>query len=121
MPALPRNAVQFSAWKEAVRNKVVAASGRSREAFLWMLDVEDVSITYESLAEAGRASESLDDKLRAAITDVCAGALGNELNRAAEEEKVKFRRPLAWRQMLRLIYVYFQTKQSLNQVYALQT
>ena len=54
VPALPRNAAQFSAWKEAVRNKVVAASGRSREAFLWMLDVEDVSITYERLA--GRAS-----------------------------------------------------------------
>ena len=88
MPALPKNAAQFSAWKEAVRNKVVAASGRSREAFLWMLDVEDVCITYES-------------------------ELGKELNRAAEEEKVKFRRPLAGRQMLRLVYVYFQTKQSM--------
>ena len=83
-----------------------------------MLDV-DVSITYETLADAGRGSQSLDDKLRAAITDVCAGELGKDLNRAAEEEKAKFRRPLAGRQMLRLIYVYFQTKQSLNQVYGL--
>ena len=119
VPALPKNAAQFSAWKEAVRNKVVAASGRSREAFLWMLDVEEVSVSYEKLAESGSKNESLDDKLRAAITDVCAGELGKELNRAAEEEKVKFRRPLAGRQMLRLIYVYFQTKQSLNQVYGL--
>ena len=29
---------------------------------------------------------------------------------------MKFRRPLAGRQRLRLIYVYFQTKQSLNRV-----
>ena len=85
MPALPMNAAQFSAWKGAVRNKVVAASGRSREAFLWMLDVEDISITYESLAEAGRESQSLDDKRRAAITDVCARELGKEPNRDAEE------------------------------------
>ena len=48
VPALPKNAAQFSAWKEAVRNKVVAASGRSREAFLWMLDVEEVSVSYET-------------------------------------------------------------------------
>jgi len=119
VPALPKNAAQFSAWKEAVRNKVVAASGRSREAFLWMLDVEEVTVSYEKLAEPGSKNVSLDDKLRAAITDVCAGELGKELNRAAEDEKVKFRRPLAGRQMLRLIYVYFQTKQSLNQVYGL--
>ena len=59
-----------------------------------------MSITYESLAEAGCKSESLDDKLRSAITDVCAGELGQELSRAAEEEKVKFRRPLAGREML---------------------
>ena len=103
--ALPKNAAQFSAWEEAVRNKVVAASGRSREAFLWMLDVEEVTVSYEELAESGSKNESLDDKLRAAITDVCAGELGKELNRAAKEVKVKFRRPLAGRQMLRLIYV----------------
>ena len=84
-----------------------------------MLDVEEVAITYETLAKAGRESQSLDDELRAAITDLCAGELGKELNRPAEEEEVKFRRPLAGRQMLRLIYVYFQTKQSLNQVYGL--
>ena len=72
MPSLPKNAAQFSAWKEAVGNKIVAASGRSREASRWMLDVEDVSITYETLAVARRASESLDHKLRAAITNVCA-------------------------------------------------
>ena len=116
MHALPKNAAQFFACKEAVRNKVAAASGRSREAFLWMLDVEDVAVKYEKLAEAGRKNESLDDKLRAAIRDVYAGELGKELSRAAEEEGVKFRRPLAGRQMLRLIYVDFQTKQSLNQV-----
>ena len=53
VPALPKNAAQFSAWKEAVRNKVVAASGRSREAFLWMLDVEEVTVSCEKLAESG--------------------------------------------------------------------
>ena len=52
---------------------MVAASGRSREAFLWMLDVEDVAVKYEKLVEAGRKNESLDDKLRAAIHDDCAG------------------------------------------------
>ena len=62
-----RHAAQFSAWKEAVRNKVVAAAGRSREAFLWMLDVEEVTVSYEKLAESGSKNESLDDKLRAAI------------------------------------------------------
>ena len=67
----------------------------------------------------GKKERVSDDKLRAAITDVCAGELGKELNRAAEEEKVKFRRPLAGSQMVRLIHVYFQTKQSLNQVYGL--
>ena len=53
VPALPKNAAPFSAWKEAVRNKVVAASERSREAFLWMLDVEEVTMSYEKLAEPG--------------------------------------------------------------------
>ena len=32
---------------------------------------------------------------------------------------MKFWRPLAGRQLLRLIYVFLQTKQSLNQVYGL--
>ena len=102
-----------------MRNKAVAASGRCREPCLWMLDVEDVAVKYEKLAEAGRKDKSLDDKLRVAITDVCAAELRKELNRAAEEERVKFRRPLAGRQMLRLIHVYFQPKQSLDQVYGL--
>ena len=76
-----------------------------------MLDVEEVTVSYEKLAESVSKNESLDDKLRAAITDVCAGELGKELNCAAEEEKVKYRRPLAGRQMLRLIYVYLQTNE----------
>ena len=59
VPALPKDAALASAWKEATRNKVVAASGRSREAFLWMLDVEDVAVTYEKLAEAGPRSGSI--------------------------------------------------------------
>jgi hypothetical protein len=66
--ALPKTAAQFLAWQNCVRDNVVSASGRSLKAYKWILEVEDPTKTYQQLALPGRRWETLDDKIRSALS-----------------------------------------------------
>jgi hypothetical protein len=98
---------------------VVSASGRSLKAYQWILEVEDPTKTYQQLALPGRRWETLDDKIRSALSAQLTGELGREVTRAQGAERVNHKRPLRGRQMLRLVYGFYETKQSLSQVFGL--
>ena len=107
------------AWQNCVRDNVVSASGRSLKAYQWILEVEDPTKTYQQLALPGRRWETLDDKIRSALSAQLTGELGREVTRAQGAERVNHKRPLRGRQMLRLVYGFYETKQSLSQVFSL--
>ena len=119
IPALPKTAAQFLAWQNCVRDNVVSASGRSLKAYQWILEVEDPSFSYDRLALPGSRWETLDDKIRSAVSAQLTGELGREVTRAQGAERVQHKRPLRGRQMLRLVYGFYETKQSLSQVFGL--
>ena len=82
IPALPKTAAQFLAWQNCVRDNVVSASGRSLKAYQWILEVEDPSISYDQLAFPGSRWETLDDKIRSAVSAQLTGELGREVTNA---------------------------------------
>jgi hypothetical protein len=102
-----------------VRDNVVSASGRGIKAYRWILEVEDASVQYQRLARPGHRWETLDDKIRSAVSSQLQGELGREVTRAQNAERLTRKRPLCGRQVLRIVYEFYETKQSLSQVYGL--
>ena len=74
---------QFDAWKIALRSEVVAASGRPRAAFDWIIETENPKTTFEELADCGEF-ESLDCKLAAALGKIAKGSIGRVLTNATK-------------------------------------
>ena len=117
LPALPTPA-QFKAWKNAVRSKVSSASKDPKEAFDWIMKVEDADATYEKLNDTPKKFETLDAKLTAALTELCKGELGRKVTLKTEEE-AKARRLIRGRQILWMIYEEFRINEeagSLNDI-----
>ena len=69
---------QFDAWKIALRFEVVAASGRPKSAFNWIIETENQKTTFEELADCGEF-ESLDCKLAVALGKIAKGSIGRVL------------------------------------------
>ena len=120
LPAFPKNASSLPSWREQVRNRVVAASARGTKAFRWICAVEDEAISFESLGKSGRHFASMDDKLRSALSDEPKSDLAKEILRASELQRQQFRKPLKGRQVLRIVYEYYQTNKNLTQAYGLR-
>ena len=74
---------QFDAWKIALRFEVVAASGRPKSAFNWIIETENPKTTFEEMADCGEF-ESLDCKLAAALGKIAKGSIGRVLTNAAK-------------------------------------
>ena len=71
----------FRAWRVALRDEVVAASGRGDAAFAWIQLVEHPDATSEALAVSGNKFQSIDLKLKAALAKIAHGDLGRQLRR----------------------------------------
>jgi hypothetical protein len=68
IPALP-SATQYRAWKIAVRNEVMAASGRGDELFAWICAPEGPKTTFAQFADSNGYG-SLDVKIASAIAKI---------------------------------------------------
>ena len=103
---------------------VVAGSGRSSAAFSWLMLVEDPATSFEDLGMPGECEdttwESLDDKIRSAVSKLYEGKLGKFLLRKSEEMRRGGMTLIRGRQILRLICQWFQTNNSMRQVYGLK-
>ena len=117
IPALPEMA-GFRAWRVALRDEVVAASGRGDAAFAWIQLVEHPDATSEALAVSGNKFQSIDLKLKAALAKIAHGDLGRQLTQATEDE-AKRGRPLKGRQALLLIYRYFEINEEAGVIYSI--
>ena len=93
---------QFVAWRQQVRNKVMAASGRGRGAFGWVMEIEDSRITMDELAEAGEF-ESLDVKLAAAVYTMACERISMVISTMTEAAAAKGMF-VSGRQLLRTVY-----------------
>jgi hypothetical protein len=112
--ALP-NTVQRRGWRTLVRDEVLAAFGRGKIAFDWIVEVEKPGATYATFANVGEF-ESLDGKLFAALTKVMTGELGRKVNQVKEtgtKAGVLFR----GRQVLWLVYDHYRMNDELGLIY----
>jgi hypothetical protein len=108
----------FRAWKVALRDEVVAASGRGDEAFAWIQRVERSDATMDNLAHSGRKFLSIDLKLKAGLAKVAHGELGRLLTQATEDEAKKGR-PLKGRQALWMVYRHFEINEEAGVIYSI--
>ena len=90
VPKFPKTAAGWVAWLNLARCNLVAASGRSQEAFEWFEVASETQITWELLGDTGSGWRcQVDDYLRAAITTVLEGEIGRHIISAQEEEQAK--------------------------------
>ena len=114
LQALP-NTVQFRGWRTLVRDEVLAASGRGKIAFEWIIEVEKPGATYAAMANVGDF-ESLDGKLSAALTKVMTGELGRKVNQV-KETGTKDGVLVRGRQVLWLVYDHYRINDELGLIY----
>ena len=78
---------QLRAYKNHVRQEVVAASGRGDDAFTWIQAVEKDEATFENLGKSGKGYETLDAKLASAMVKTCDGSnLARDITAKTEQE-----------------------------------
>jgi hypothetical protein len=123
LPKFPKSAAGFGSWQDNVIDRVVAPSGQSSDSFAWICQVEDTRVSFDYLGIPGeiygRSWESIDDKICAAMSENNEGELGKILFRKCEEMK-SGRKLIRGRQMLRLVYQFFQANENRRQVYGLK-
>ena len=107
----------FRQWLDDVRDAVVAASGRSNSAFLWILRVEEPNMTFEQLADSGDF-ESLDMKLLLALQRRLSGGLQRKVA-SLKAEMAKKRQMLNGRQVLHIIIQWYAVTEVTGAVYDL--
>jgi len=89
--ALPKTAADFRGWMDNDVDAITSASRNPREAIDWVSQVEKTGSTFESLAAVPSILESLDKKIRSAISKFIAAkdsgnaALIAELQRKCDE------------------------------------
>jgi hypothetical protein len=118
LPSELPNAAGFRLWKIHLRTEVMAASGRGRDAFQWILRTEMAGSTMEALADS-EGYESLDNKLAAALMRVTKGGLGRKLSFLAETF-AREGRPLTGRQCLFVIYGNYKVDEAAGALFNLQ-
>ena len=114
LPALPEVA-KFVAWKQLVRDAIMGASGRGRAVFQWILEVENMDIPAEYLADTA-GLDSLDVKLSKAIHVVKKGRVEKRITNIVEEAAVKGAF-VTGRRLLRIIYEQYELDKAKGQLY----
>ena len=72
---IPDHASKFKHWKDLLRTEVTSYSKVSKDAYRWILRVEDNTISDESLKTCKRKWDPLDSKIRTALTKVSQGEI----------------------------------------------
>ena len=120
----PKEANGFAKWAASSLDEVVAASGRSGACYTWYSEIEDPDISFEQLSipgeSGGRSWEPFDDKLRVAVNKCAEGELSKTLLRKSEEYRKEFRKLIRGRQLMRIVYKYYQANGQMKQVYGLK-
>ena len=111
LPEVPR----FLSWKQQVRDNVMSASGRGREVYPWLLEVENMSISFDALANS-YGLDSLDVKLSAAINKVKKGRVEKILTNMDETAAAQGGY-ISGRQKLRVIYEQYELDKAKGQLY----
>jgi hypothetical protein len=114
--SLPEPA-QFRAWRQATRNKVVAASSDPEKAYKWIKAVEETGAKLEDFRDSGDFT-TLDSKLGSAITDIAKGDLGRKITLTTEKED-KLGNLTKGRQLLRVVYDHFRIDEFAGVLYSL--
>ena len=114
---IPDHASKFKHWKDLLRTEVTSYSKVSKDAYRWILRVEENTISDESLKTCKRKWDPLDSKIRTALTKVAQGEIRTMFELLAEEGHVRFKRQISGVYMLRMVYRRFQSKNSLSQFF----
>ena len=97
---------KLRAWKESLRDEVMATSNVGAPAFEWILEVEHPGSSMASLANSGHFP-SLDSKLKASLMRVVSGSL--QMKIANDSEKaIRSGKFLTGRQVLWMIYDHYR-------------
>jgi len=114
IPSLP-DVPKFLSWKQQVRDNIMSASGRGREVYPWILEVENMDISSASLANSA-GLDSLDVKLSAAINKIKKGRVEKMLTNMDETAAAKGGY-VSGRQKLRIIYEQYELDKAKGQLY----
>ncbi|CAE8641625.1 unnamed protein product [Polarella glacialis] len=99
--------LQLPSWRRFVRSSVAAASGRPDEANKWILEVEEIGASFESLACNDPAWASLSAKLCSALEQILKGDIARKVGQKADEIASRGGR-IGGRQILWMIYQRFR-------------
>ena len=111
---------QFRAWKNTILQNINAASGRpDDDALQWALKCEDFEGTPDSeLSGVDPKFGLLDRRLSARLQMIATGELGRQITQKAEDA-LKTGRAVRGRELLRMIFQYYQTNRTADAVYNL--
>ena len=94
--SLPKHAHEFQAWLDNVLDAVTACASDGRLAFAWIAKLLQDSTTFEELGNIPPQHQSLDDKIRAAMSKHMAGHVAEsnkELVSALQKRRDELRKP----------------------------
>ncbi len=123
VPAFPSIA-GLQEWKIRAYQMIISASGREdHKVIAWLNKVEDPQTTFEELGTVQGSMVTLDHKLALAlcgiITKANAPRLANEIHMKSTT-MIKSGHSLKGRQILWMLFRFFQTHQQLGMVYTIQ-
>ena len=101
------SAPRFRAWKLTFKKKIASGSGRPREAFAWINEIEKATSWEELKSKEGDEYETLNAKIAAGSSDVLHGEFQRKINVMEERAAIKGEmingRQIAW-----MIYDHFK-------------
>ena len=109
LPGLPK-AHAFRNWKLTVRKTILSASIDPDATWLWLLEIEKDTTTYDSLQIPGDYFRTLDTKLCVAVDTLVKDndSLKNDIM-IATETLAKLGKRIAGRQVLQMVYDSYRT------------
>ena len=100
----------FRNWKLTVRKTILSASIDPDATWLWLLEIEKDTTTYDSLQIPGEYIRTLDSKLCVAVDTLVKDndSLKNDIM-IATETLAKLGKRIAGRQVLKMVYDSYKT------------
>ena len=125
----------FADWKNDIRENISAASGRLRETWEWMLEIDRVKdplMLLDHGCSKNGSFEQLDGKLQAALTSILNG--NEDLRRSMRDKKLAFQAAngcapmlMSGRMTMWYVYQYYKVRQldtyilDIDKVYNIRT
>jgi hypothetical protein len=102
------NAAGWRAWKRRFLDKIKAAPANPREAYKWILIVNDM--TWEQLCTAEKLGvfDTLNTKIASALHEILSGEFQRKIINADEKNVAEFQETLTGRQIYFLIMSHFE-------------